>query len=115
MLVADDDEDIRETLTTYLESQGWEVHAVEGGQSALRFLREHAYEAVLTDERMDEVSGTEVLAYTQAASPGTRRVLMSAYPEASFGPGTTGAGAYVFLPKPLNLRLLRAALGMAER
>lgn len=61
VLVVEDDPDAREVLELLLARRGHEVQAVATGEEGLELLRERAFDAVLTDQNLPGMSGTEML------------------------------------------------------
>lgn len=97
VLLIDDDDLVRLTLHAYLEDSGCEVLDAAGGREGLdRFARERP-DVVLTDLRMPDMDGLQLLAAIKKISPATPVIVMS-------GIGDSGAllgGASGFLPKPI--------------
>ena len=61
LLVVDDDDDIREATRAMMESNGWDVVAVESGSEALAYLAYQVPDLVLLDLHMDDMNGWEVI------------------------------------------------------
>jgi len=61
LLIVDDERNIRRSLTTFFESLGHVVRAAENGTEAISLLGETQFDLVLTDYKMAEVSGLELL------------------------------------------------------
>ena len=62
LLVAEDDQGLREALSRGLQESGYTVDAVPDGEVAVDYLRSYSYEVVVLDWRMPSLSGLEVLA-----------------------------------------------------
>lgn len=111
LLVVDDEEDILESLAPVLEATlGLPVDTAPDARTAQRKLREQGYAAVITDQRMPGMTGSELLAWVQAERPQVRRVLMSAYLEALLGPESAAGQPQLLLRKPLEVRDMVPAL-----
>lgn len=110
ILVVDDEPDIREALRDLLEALvPAEVHVARDGRQGLEALRRQAFDAVVTDERMPNMLGSEMLQALGDGAPPVR-VLITAY---AHGPEIAQrCGATHFLAKPLRpdalVRILRA-------
>jgi CheY-like chemotaxis protein len=100
ILVAEDDEAIRELLATFLEEEVYTVLRAREGQEAATQLAHHGYDLLLTDQMMPELLGLELIAPMRTA-PG--RVVPAILVSAS-RPET--APPIVFLPKPFALTAL---------
>ena len=66
VLVADDDEDVRDTMRDVLEADGYDVIAVGDGGEALSYLDRDRPSLVVLDLQMDEISGWEVLRHLRS-------------------------------------------------
>lgn len=113
ILLVDDEVRLREMLGILLRRSGYQVTSASGVQDALAQLRAGTFDAVLSDLKMPDGSGLEVLQAVQDLRPSTQVVLMTAY-------GTTGVaveamrnGAYDFLEKPFKNEVLLATLDKA--
>jgi class 3 adenylate cyclase len=114
ILVVDDNEDNRYTLTRCLEREGYRnLAAAANGQEALDRLAARPFDLVLLDIMMPGLDGLEVLARMKA-SPPLRHVpviMISAATELDWVVHCIGLGAEDHLPKPFNRVLLRARIG----
>ncbi len=83
VLVVDDEEDIRESLTTYLRRalDGIGVVSAENAHDAIQMLRLGHVDLIITDHYMPAGNGTEILEYAAKNNPKTARFLMTAFPE----------------------------------
>ena len=71
ILLVEDDDSLRLTQAMYLEREGFQVTAVGSGAEALRQIAVDQYQAIVTDLRLDEIDGLEVLATAKERSPET--------------------------------------------
>ena len=78
ILVVDDDDDVRESLVDELCGQ-YSVEAAASGSEALEILKTERYDAVISDLRMPEVGGIEVLESAKAHDPEVVRILLTGY------------------------------------
>jgi DNA-binding NtrC family response regulator len=115
ILLVEDRDSLRRLLARTLAGDGYEVAAAATGGEAVRLLGERPFDLVLTDLRLPDRSGLEVLAASREKQPRVPVVVLTGY-------GTVGAaveamklGAYDFLEKPLELpdlaQLVARALG----
>ncbi len=111
ILVVDDNEDNRYTLTRRLKRQGYdEVATAEDGRKALELLDARSFDLVLLDIMMPEMDGYEVLEAVKA-NPKLRDIpviMISALDEIDSIVRCIELGAEDYLPKPFNPTLLRA-------
>ena len=107
ILVVDDDPDIRELLASTLEAEGFQVRAVEDGETALFALAHGAFDLVLLDVMMPGLSGLELLGRIREDSDVTVLVLSARSEELDQLLGFA-LGADDYLPKPFRPRELAA-------
>jgi two-component system response regulator AtoC len=100
VLLVDDEENIRRTLSVVLHQEGYEVDAVADGQEALDRLPSEIYEFVITDLRMPGVDGMAVLEEVQRIHPETLVVMMSAYGSTDLAIEAVKRGAVDYIAKP---------------
>ncbi|UCG21537.1 MAG: sigma-54-dependent Fis family transcriptional regulator [Deltaproteobacteria bacterium] len=102
ILLVEDDDSLRVTQAMYLEREGFEVDAVGSGAEALRRIAADQYHAVVTDLRLDEVDGLEVLAAVKEKSPETEVILLTGFGSVDTAVEAMKAGAYDYLTKPVD-------------
>ena len=79
ILVAEDDDIMRITVVDHLRLHGWMTDEVLNGTAALLMMKETNYDIVLSDIRMPEMGGEQLLAEVKKTSPGTEVILMTAH------------------------------------
>ena len=80
LLIVDDEKNIRSHLATFFESAGHHVKTAENGQQALALLAvDSGFDLMLTDYRMAEMNGLELLQETRREAPNLAVILMTAY------------------------------------
>jgi CheY-like chemotaxis protein len=86
VLVADDDESIRQLLCTIVRRERLEVDCVSDGQEAIDHLREHDYSVILLDLMMPRVDGFQVIDYLRHHPPAIKPVVLviTAYADQRF-------------------------------
>jgi len=86
VLVADDDQAIRQLVCTILQREGLEVDCVADGQEAIEKLEQHDYAVILLDLMMPRVNGFGVAAYLKENPPANKPVVLvvSAYADQQF-------------------------------
>ena len=103
ILVVDDEPAQLELVGGFLRKQGFEVAEAASGRAAVARFKQEPFDLVLTDQRMPDLSGLDVLATVRAASPDTAVVIMTAYGTIETAVSAVKAGAADYLAKPLNL------------
>ena len=107
ILVVDDEASQRELVSGYLKKQGYQVLAASGGEQALEIFRREAVELILTDQRMPDLSGLDLLKAARLINPETQVIVMTAYGNVEAAVEAMKEGAIDYLIKPLNLDELR--------
>jgi DNA-binding NtrC family response regulator len=102
ILIADDDDALRESLELVLAAEGYEVVTARDGASALAALEAQPVDVVLCDVRMPGRDGLELLPDLLRRLPGATVILMSAYGSAELAVEALRRGAYDYLAKPFQ-------------
>jgi DNA-binding NtrC family response regulator len=113
VLVVDDETGILDTLRILLRNEGFEPHCAHGGQRALDMLNELHPDIVLTDIRMPNVGGVEVLAAARESDPDVPVILMTAQATLQSAVQAVNAGAFYYIQKPFRNDELIAILRRA--
>ncbi|MGD9272430.1 MAG: response regulator, partial [Syntrophobacterales bacterium] len=102
ILLVEDDDSLRLTQAMYLEREGFQVTAVGSGAEAVNRIAVDQYQAVVTDLRLDEVDGLEVLAAVKKRSPETEVILITGFGSVDTAVEAMKSGAYDYLTKPVD-------------
>lgn len=102
ILLVEDDDSLRLTQAMYLEREGFQVTAVGNGAEALRQIAADQYQAVITDLRLDEIDGLEILAAAKEKSPETEVILITGFGSVDTAVEAMKSGAYDYLTKPVD-------------
>lgn len=108
VLLADDEESVRDVATRLLQSLGWEVLAARDGQEALACFGTHQEEVsvALVDLSMPQLSGEETLRELRRQAPKLPLVLMSGHSEGDILPRLAELRLAGYLQKPFRLPAL---------
>jgi two-component system, NtrC family, response regulator AlgB len=107
LLIVDDEKNIRRNLATFFESLHHEVSSVDSGPEALTLINERPFELVLTDFRMAEMTGLDLLRDVKRSHPETLVILMTAYATVENAVTAMKAGAYDYVTKPFTLEQIQ--------
>jgi DNA-binding NtrC family response regulator len=113
ILVVDDDPDIRELLSDRLQLMGMDVACAGDGDEALTILRQEAPPLTLLDLQLPRVSGMEVLQAIRREGIETTVVVITAWGTPERAVEAMRAGAYDFIPKPLDPAHLEVVISKA--
>jgi DNA-binding NtrC family response regulator len=103
ILVVEDEDVLRRNLLRYLRSRGHRVEGATNGREALDRLREEDFSVVLTDLRMAQMSGTELLGRIVDEFPETMALVMTAYASLETALEALHMGAQDYILKPFVL------------
>jgi DNA-binding NtrC family response regulator len=79
ILVVDDEPAQRELISGFLKKQGLDVSSAESGVKALQLFRQDSIDLILTDQKMPDMSGLDLLQAVHAINPETPVILMTAF------------------------------------
>ena len=102
ILVVDDQRNMRVTTAIVLRQAGHSVVEAENGAEALQRLAAEPFDVVLTDLRMGDVDGMEVLRSAVEISPSVQVIVMTAYGSIESAVEAVRRGAYDYLSKPFK-------------
>jgi DNA-binding NtrC family response regulator len=103
ILVVDDEPVQRELVGGFLKKQGFEVIATDSAERALELFRQDAFDLVLTDQKMANMSGLELLQAVHTINPETPVILITAFGTVEAAVAALKQGAIDYLTKPVNL------------
>ncbi|MCQ2604885.1 MAG: sigma-54 dependent transcriptional regulator [Spirochaetia bacterium] len=103
ILVADDELNIRSGLAIGLEDEGYNVYQAENGLEAMKIISGREIDLVITDLRMPEMSGEELLKWIVANYKNIPVIILTGHGTIENAVETMHNGAYDFITKPLNL------------
>jgi len=114
ILVCDDQRSICEMLDISLRKDGHRVETVNGGEAAKKKLSSANYELLITDIKMPQTDGIEVLRYARQSSPETSVILITAVEDYEAAVQAVKGGAFDYIHKgPGLLEELKIAVGRA--
>jgi len=113
VLVIDDEPGILETLEILLRNEGFTPHVALGGREGLARLAALSPDIVLSDVRMPQVQGAEILAAARAQDPDTPVILMTAQATLQSAMDAVNLGAFYYIQKPFRNDELLAILKRA--
>ena len=114
ILLVDDEAGIRKVLGISLADSGYTVFTAENGEEALRRFRELAPPIVLTDIKMPDMDGIELLRRIKAESPDTEVIMFTGHGDMDLAIKSLKYDATDFVTKPINDEVLEIALKRAR-
>jgi two-component system, NtrC family, response regulator PilR len=113
ILVVDDEPDLRTLYELTLLRDGHDVETAGTVSEALALLRAHRYQALITDLRLPDGSGMDLLRELDAQARAERAIVITAFGSAESAVEALKAGAFDYLTKPVDLRQFRAVVASA--
>jgi DNA-binding NtrC family response regulator len=103
ILIVDDDEVIRETLSDVLRKRNYEVFSVYSGTEAISVIKKNLIDLILLDMRLPDVDGLEVLKRIKEFDSDILVIIMTAYSDVQTAVSAMKSGAYHYINKPFDL------------
>ena len=113
LLVIDDEPDLRTLYELTLLREGYDVETAGSVEQALELLKDRSYSAVITDMRLPDGSGLDILAHIEDGARREKAIVITAYGSAENAVEALKAGAYDYLTKPVDLRQFRSVVASA--
>jgi len=110
VLVVDDEQSVTVTMAAILEMDGYSVATALRGVEALELIRQEVFDLVLTDLRLDDFDGMDVLAAARRKSPDTVGIVLTGYASLESAVKALREGAYDYMLKPADVEELRATV-----
>jgi two-component system, NtrC family, nitrogen regulation response regulator NtrX len=116
VLIVDDEEGIRESLTGIFEDEGYEVLSAPSSEEALKIIKERTPDIIFLDVWLPEMDGLEALSRINEMEKEVPVIIISGHGNIELAVKATRLGAYDFLEKPLSLdKVLLVAQRALER
>jgi DNA-binding NtrC family response regulator len=113
VLLLDDEPIVGKRLKPALTKIGCEVEVFEDSRQALERIDQMDFDIVITDIRMDEVDGIEILEHVHQSSPRTKVIMITGYAMMSLAKKAMKKGAFDFIAKPFKPDDLRRVVARA--
>ena len=115
IMVIDDENIVGKRLKPALEKTGDIVEIFDNGREAMSRFDQEPFDIVVTDVRMDEMDGIEVLEQVLARSDRTKVIIITGYATVEVAREALTKGAFDFIAKPFKPADLRAVIERAAR
>lgn len=107
ILIVDDERMARQGLELMLKQEGYSVVSADSGISALRKMANSEFDVVITDLKMKQIDGMDILVKTKEKYPGTEVIMITAYATVDTAIEAMQKGAYHYIPKPYKFAEVR--------
>ncbi|MDX9844514.1 MAG: sigma-54 dependent transcriptional regulator [Aquabacterium sp.] len=113
LLVVDDEPDLRTLYELTLLREGYDVETAGTVGDAWQHLQEQTFSAVITDMRLPDGTGLDLLRRLEAAGRHEKSIVITAYGSAENAVSALKSGAYDYLTKPVDLKQFRSVVAAA--
>jgi two-component system response regulator PilR (NtrC family) len=113
LLIVDDELGMRQFLTHLFQRDGHSVRVAENGRKAMELLQQEPPDLMISDIRMPDMDGVELLRQARASRPELEVVMMTAFANVDTAREAFLLGAYDFVQKPFDNELLRETVARA--
>lgn len=110
ILIVDDDETIRKSITTVLEEKGYLVDTAENGRAAIRKSEKEVYNLALIDIRLPDMDGVQLLTALKVTAPKMVKIIITGYPSLQNAVEAVNKGADGYIVKPTKMGELLAMI-----
>ena len=110
ILILDDEPIVGKRLGPALAKMGGEVEVFENPHQALMRIQEKTFDIVVTDIRMEDIDGIEILEKVKAKSDHTKVIMITGYATVEVAREALGKGAFDFIAKPFKPNDLREVI-----
>ncbi len=113
LLVVDDEPDLRTLYELTLLREGYDVETAASVDDARLALEDHAFDAIITDMRLPDGTGIDLLRHLESIGRREKAIVITAYGSAENAVEALKAGAFDYLTKPVDLKQFRAVVAAA--
>jgi DNA-binding NtrC family response regulator len=106
ILIVDDEPMISDILARRLAKEGYACIRAKNGKEALQYFYKDSFSLIISDIKMPEMGGLELLRKVKTMSPKIMVIMITAYPEIDMAVEAMRLGAYDFITKPVTLDLV---------
>ena len=110
ILLVDDDEWIRDSLTVYFDTEGCHILAVETAEEGLKLLKQEDWDIILTDYKLPGIDGLTFSKKIQEIRPDAIRILITAYKSKEVVSEARSAGIQDLIDKPFTIKTIEDSL-----
>ena len=112
MLLIDDDEWIRDSLSIFFESEGCYLTALETAEEGLEALKMQPYDIIIVDYRLPGMDGLDFLKRINKFYPNVKKILITAYGSKALVSAAMQLGIQDYIEKPFTIKTIEATLSM---
>ena len=106
ILLIDDDEWIRDSMSLFFEGEGCQLMALETAEEGMKELKIHGYDIIIADYKLPGMDGLTFLDQIQKSYPNALRILISAYGNEETRKRAKRLGVQDFIEKPFSAKTI---------
>jgi len=110
ILLVDDDEWIRDSLTLYFSTEGCHMLAVETAEEGMELLTQQNYDIILIDYKLPGIDGLTFSKKIQEICPDAKKILITAYKNKEVVSEAMSTGIQDFIDKPFTIKTIEDSL-----
>ncbi len=110
ILIVDDEVHVREGLAELLEQEGFHVETAMNGKAALAVVVNKKFDLMISDIKMPEMDGMQLLESMQASNPQLRVIMVTAFGDVQTYLNAMQLGAHEYINKPIKLPELKRVI-----
>jgi DNA-binding NtrC family response regulator len=110
MLLIDDDEWIRDSLSIFFEGEGCQIKALETAEEGLEALKKQSYDIIIVDYRLPGMDGLDFLKRIKDTTPSVMKILITAYGSENVVTDAKQMGIQDLIEKPFTTKTIEASL-----
>jgi DNA-binding NtrC family response regulator len=111
LLILDDEEMIRDLLTETFTARGYSVDTAKDGKAANKKIDDRRYDLLITDLRLPDISGMDILTRARKKYPEMGIIMITAYGSIKNAVNVMKEGAFYYIAKPFELEEIEIAVG----
>lgn len=113
VMVVDDEENIRDVLSNYLTSLGYDVVSANDGEDALNKFKKNSFDLIISDLLMPTIDGLELLKKVRDQDREVIFLMITGYPSIETAVEAIKKGAYDYITKPFHMEDVRIRIERA--
>jgi DNA-binding NtrC family response regulator len=115
VLLVDDEDIVCKRLKWALEKYGYQVEVFQEGKAAIERMTEKEFDIIVSDIRIDEIDGLEILEASRKSARRPKTILITGYATSELAREALLKGAYEFIAKPFKPKDLHKVIQRASR
>jgi len=113
VMVVEDEKGVRVTMVGILEDAGYRTFGLERGINALEVIKTSAIDVIITDIRLPDINGLEILEAAKEINPEVVVIMITGYASVETAIDAVNQGAYAYFVKPLNPDEMKTSIANA--